>query len=275
METIAASLDKHFLQADPWKNDLRNFDLITWGWRNRFSGFLIEKEALAIDWKRLSSFRVKLANIATVAKSVSVSRLAPEVSPPYDLDYIQRYFRDNEDNPFGVWNSLQAIRQPAPRRLTQFPPLTYPKDSQQSKLDALRDVAMAGDLIVTYNRKSGLSSLIRRLDWCMWSHVAMFSGENTVLEVTTGGATESPFDYLRDPNIDTALYRYDEMKEADRPRVVDFMRAKIGKVKGYAWRRVIRIALKNNMGIPYKQGKDEATPADMMYANQARLVCYA
>jgi hypothetical protein len=276
MERVAGFLDKRFIRFDPSNYEFKDFDIITWGRRTRFYGMVLDRELLLLDWKKLASCRIRLANLARIARNAQVQSLSPERNPPFAPDYLRGYLRDNEDNPFGLWNAFRSVGDtPIPKALTQFPPLSYPKTRQRLALDEMREQAQSGDAIFTFDRASGLSSMIRDFDWCMWSHVANYVGDGLLSEATTQGVVESSFDRLYEKSLDSALYRVPEITDEQREKMVAYLRRPRAPGGRYAWGTVVRIALNKNLGIPYKRKPNELAPADLMYANKFELVCYA
>lgn len=279
MESIAAFLDKRFVSAfDPWKDAcLEDFDQVIAGWRARYVGFIFENEAVMLDWKRLASFRIRISNLAGALPRMFVAKVNRSMlKRPYALDQMRQYYLSNEDNPFGLWNSIQSLEQlPDVDELTQFPPLTYPKTNQRTALDSMREQIEVGDTLFTYDRSSGLARLIRRWDACMWSHCCMCGENGFVYESTTAGMVRSHFDRFYDESLDVGLYRARGGLTSDQKnKAIEFLESKVG-TKGYPWGRVLRIGLQKNLGIPYRRSPIERTSADLMYSNQLQLVCYA
>lgn len=279
MESLAAFLDKRFVSNfDPWKDPVcEDFDQLTAGRRTRYIGFVLDKDAVMLDWKRLASFRIRIPNLAGALPRLRLSKINREIlKPPYEREQMKRYLADNEDNPFGVWNALQSIMQlPKLEHITQFPPLMYPKSNQRAALDAMREKVEIGDAIFTYDRSSGLARLIRRWDWCMWSHTGMSGDDGSLYEATTAGTVKSSFDRLYDESLDVGLYRpRGGLTPEQKKKMIEFLDGTLGR-KGYPWGRVIRIGLQKNLGIPYRRGPIERTGADLMHSNNLELICYA
>jgi len=280
MNRLAAFLDRRFsVVLDHNCTGLQYFDVVQWGRRSRFSGLVVDDDVVVLDWKKLVTFRVRLSNIRGFGPC---NVLRPKEGPPFARDVVTKYLSENRDNPFGLWNLLLSSRlAEKPERLTQFPPLTYSKGMQDQALDELSVKAWAGDMICTFDWNSGLSNLIRRLDWCMWSHCAIYTGQGTLVEWTTSGCVEGPFDRLRQQSLDVGLYRAgirgkseDERRDFGR-LVVKNMRSLVG-IPGYSWGTVIRTALaKNARLLRFLGPKNSISPADLMYANSHDLIAYA
>lgn len=276
MLKLAGFLDRRFIAPDPWRIEFADFDVLTWGRRTRFIGLVFEGEVIALDWKALSAFRVRIENICALAPRAYLHRFNKEKPAPLHRDYLRSYLATSRDNPFGVWTVMQALAGPPVERVTEYPPLSYPKDGQRAAVDRLKALSQIGDLVFTYDRSSGLSSLIRRLDWGMWSHVGMVAEGSVIHEMTTGGQVRSPFERLYSPTLDVGLYRIGDGPSLEqRQQLMQYMAEEISRPTRYAWCRVIRIALQKNLAIPYRRGPAELTSADMMYGNEFRLIGYA
>ena len=56
-------LDRKLSRGDPSALfKAKDFDIFTWGKRHRFLGVLLTPDLLVLDWKRFSSFRMKIPN---------------------------------------------------------------------------------------------------------------------------------------------------------------------------------------------------------------------
>ncbi len=277
MQQLASLLDR----AISCKGSSRLFELqgghfLQWGRRCRFNGLVIDGDVLVLDYKRFTSFRVKVANLPTLRAEIRCYRPLTEL---FDRDYRSTYFTLNQDNPYAIWNMLLAMRSNArPRELTQFPPLYYPKDAskQRADIDNMRERSRAGDLFFTFDRQSGLARLIRAWDRGMWSHCGMVGHEGKLYEMATSGAVESDFSRLYSPSLDVGLYRVrEEFSQYDPKAAIDYWKKCVALGTGYGWYGAIRKALQKKFGIPFRRGPDDVTPADLVYGNQYTLICFA
>jgi len=275
MEKLASILDKHFRADSISPDKFADFDLLTSGRKTRFIGFVLDRDVIFLDWKCLGSFRIRLANLSAFDGTLYFSKRIAGHHASLEKSYVARYLDENEDNPFGVWNVIQNCgKKPASGELTQFPPLTYSRTNQSKNLDRVREMAKTGDIVFTYDRTSGLASLIRRFDWIMWSHCAIVGTDGALFEATTAGTVQSSFDDLRSESLDVGLYRPQKELSSDEQAMVDqFCKSHLGIP--YDWYAVIRIALNKNLGIPYRRKSMEVTGADLMYSNFLRLIAYA
>jgi hypothetical protein len=198
---------------------------------------------------------------------------------PYDDAYVARYFNENQDNPYGVWNYLQQLllNESPPEELTQLPPLNLPKseEKQRQHIERMREQASPGDMVFTYDRTSGLARLIRKHDWGMWSHVANVDADKSLSQITLGGHEVSSFYNLASASLDVGLYRIPELSDDDRKKMLEFLDTMAPAITGYNWRGVIRVFLNKRFGIPYRRRSTEVTPNEMIYQNYLRLICYA
>ena len=110
-------------------------------------------------------------------------------------DYLEEYFRANEDNPYAlnqifvcVTNGLNVTN------LTQFPPLNAGKDFSQKKkaLDIMFQKAQIMDLVFIFDRTSVIHRQIRKIDHSMWAHVGWVNKNKEIDEITTKGRVVSP-----------------------------------------------------------------------------------
>ena len=257
-------------------SDPRDFDIFLWGRRYRFVGLTLGDEVVVLDYKFSYTFRISLPNILHVPYRLHHMRC---LDPPYDSACIATYLSENKDNPYGLWNVIQAVgSNPRPAELTQVPPLYYPKDanSQRQAVERMRDLAQPGDIFFTFHRQSGLSWLIRKWDRGMWSHAGMVGRDSLLHEMTTSGLMASGFSRLCGPSLDVGLYRIQLATTAEqRERVCQWLDKKATENLPYAWYKLIRIGLQLKLGIPYKRGPSEVTPGEMMRANCLKLICYA
>jgi hypothetical protein len=245
------------------------------GRRKRHAGVVLGDDVLFLDTKHFTSCRIKISNLGSVPTPIHVYRRSP---PPFSESYLTSYFHDNKDNPYGIWNCVVqlAMMQSPPGELPQLPPLTYPKSAERQRRDIerMRELARPGDGIFTFDRASGISSLIRKYDWGMWSHVAMVSNDWNLTESTTSGIVKSDFFRLCEPSLDVGLYRFPFDSAEEGERAAEGHERRIGAA-GYNWGKITRLYLKRRFGIPFRDRPNETTPNGMIYWNLLRLVCYA
>jgi hypothetical protein len=274
---LASFLDRTIPCQEPSKIfELEDGDFLQWGRRARFSGLLLGDDVLVLDYRTFSSFRVKIANLPALRSAIRCYRPKVEL---YDRSYRSAYFAANQDNPYALWNMLLATRMnPRPDDLTQFPPLFYPKDSakQRAGVDEMRERSRPGDLFFTFDRNSGLSRLVRAWDRGMWSHCGMVGQGGTLYEMTTSGAVAGDFSRLYCSSLDVGLYRIREaISDYDPEVAIDFVKRCVAARAPYGWYQLVRKALRRKLGIPFKGGPDDVTPAGLLYSNNFMLICFA
>lgn len=282
MQSILDFADQRFVVHDNL-DVLRDLHILKWPGKRCNLGIALNKEVVILNWRRMATYRVQLSNLAHYLgkdiKRVRVYACRSELGPPLTTEYVNQYLCGSEDNPYSVWNLVQyMMSSTSSQHLTQFPPLRCDKEDQDARIDEMRRLAQLGDVLFSFDRTSGLSHLIRRYDWCMWSHCAMCCGNNDVVEVSIDGATESNISDLNRPGLDVGLYRLSSLEPAENgAKAVEAMRNHIGR-EGYPWLEVVLIGVRKNLRwirriLPTSQRS--ITPADLMYSNQFKLVCYA
>jgi hypothetical protein len=174
---------------------------------------------------------------------------------------------------------LRFKHKEVPANLTQFPPLFHKKDgiNHVSCVKKLKDLARIGDQIYTFDRNSAVSTLIRKVDRGMWSHVALIDENKNIYELTTSGMRTSDFSSLNNPTLDIGLYRMrndneneDEDEEKHREIILEMKRESQRHQIKYSWVKVFLIYLKRRFDLPIPI----PFPADMMYMNLLELISY-
>ena len=122
-----------------------------------------------------------------------------------------------------------------------------------------------GDLLCTFNTKSLMSKLISIVDNGPWSHVAMCSGDGTVIEAIPSGAVERPISVYADKKFHIGLYR---MPGQDAEESVAKMRSMIGS--GYNYKGALIAGLQKLLNKP----RYAPTPADVIINSKAQLLAY-
>lgn len=126
--------------------------------------------------------------------------------------YLEEYFKANKDNPYAVFHIMNfLLRGVSIQESAQFPPLIVNKDltAHNKRLSLLIEKAKFGDVLYTYQKDSGVSNLIRQLDYSMWSHVALVVENNVLSEMTINGKREDRMltGFYDQPNFYLALFR--------------------------------------------------------------------
>ena len=175
MLKIAEYLDRTRGSATDSVFSMRFFDLVTWGRKRRFIGIVLSDDVLMLDYALMSSFRIKRVNLGQASKPIEVFRVR---TAPFEQAYVEQFFADNSDNPFALWNMLSSLASGrTPNRLTQLPPLLRKRSAaeQSEAIARMADLAISADILMTFDRSSGLHRLIRKYDKGMFGHCAMVS----------------------------------------------------------------------------------------------------
>jgi len=85
-----------------------------------------------------------------------------------------------------------------------------------------------GDTLFTFDTDSLFSKIISFVDKGPWSHVAMCTGEGTIIEALTSGVQERSIEVYENPKYRVGLYRF-RAGVPDPEKGVAFGRAQIGK----------------------------------------------
>lgn len=234
-------------------------------------GIVLDDEALLLDFRTFTSFRVRSGNLGFI-KGLKFLR----INQAFDKDYLKEYFKENNDNPYGLYNVMGVVNGDLVfSDLTQFPPLNTPrKDPSARKLaiDRLVAIARKGDSIFSGNYFDSVSGVIRKYDKTQFSHTAMYVGDSRVVDIGPGGASINSL-YDTSGNTTLALYRLKdeltkEQQEAVAARSLEIAR----KCRMYNWVAVFFIFLNRRFGLPV--GKDLLSNADLLYSNRLKLICY-
>jgi hypothetical protein len=271
MIKISSYLDGKYKSHDIGKVNLKPGDLIT-SPKHHFMGIMLEREFVAINVKYFYSFRFKLQNKGYLE---NVKVLCWQM--PLDVAILESYFSQNNDNPYAVQHVMNCIYNKfGIDHLTQFPPLYLKKDenSQRQAIELMFNKANLGDTVFTYDRQSGISRLIRKIDQGHWSHAGIVDKDRNIVEMTTTGFIKSTFLDLCSPSIDIGLYRIrglnlnSEQAEAIQKVMDGFLKNQFK----FDWFGIFIVFLHKKIGLPIKH---PPTPADLVYSNKYELVAYA
>src|SRR5690349_20733514 len=106
MRNIARNIDRRSGTVDIWKYNLQPLGVVTWGKRNRFIGLILREDVFFLDFKYMVSSRIKVSNLCNIPYLIYYSAAT---AAPFSCDYLISYIRENEDNPYGLWNYLRAL----------------------------------------------------------------------------------------------------------------------------------------------------------------------
>lgn len=123
------------------------------------------------------------------------------------------------------------------------------------------------DILFTFDTSSSMSHLISRVDRGPWSHVAMITGDGTVIETVTSGVREIPLLHYSSRKYRLGLYRFTEsVSNADIDQVIHHSRSEIGMK--YAYRKAALAGLQKWLGKP----KTIPTPNDLAASEYLNLI---
>ena len=240
------------------------------GKRNSYMGIVFDNEALILDYKRFSSFRVKSGNLGIGGKITIVKSKNRKINKTFLADY----FFKNNDNPYALYNAICTInRSNLPlEELTQFPPIYFDKiKNRKNAFDYLISQARKGDSIFSSFFNNSVSTAIRHLDKGQFSHVAPYIGDNQVIDVGPTGVHVNQLQFS-DSYSCIALYRLKgEISDDDCEKAI----RKIMKYVGdgmYPYHKLFLIYLKKKFRISFF---DIPSVSDLLYSNNLKLICYA
>ncbi len=248
----------------PSSVELSEFDVVMCP--KKFSGIAMDDCVLILNVHGMYSFRAQLPNL----DSLPIVLFKRPV--PVDRGFLQRYFAENHDNPYALFNAIAVLSRNQPVAfLSQLPPLLYSKD--RTAFLKLAEMAEIGDVVFSFDRESNLARMIRRVDYSHWSHTAAYAGNGRLVEVTTGGLSETPIESLYRPSLDIGLYRPRVRPTVDQKAVMeDYIKASLKRGIAYDWMGVLRTYLRKRWRIPLRA---PPTPGDLIYANFLELIAYA
>ena len=234
-------------------------------------GVVLGKEALILDYKTKMSFRVRSGNLG-----FSPDVFVAKCKKPLNKDFLEKYFLENQDNPYGIQNILSLIhRGEEVTTATQFPPLFLPKSTGGNRkvaIERMVKLARKGDSIFSSHRHDGVSAAIRKYDRSQFSHVASYLGDGEVADIGPhGGEINSLYD--SDDDTHFALYTFKtDVSEESRQAVAKHARDGISKGIRFDYWSVFLLFLRNRFKLPVM--RNAYSVADMLFSNSFDLVSY-
>ncbi len=240
--------------------------------KDDLEGIILENETIMLKYKEMFSFKMPTGNICNLRQWIILYN--KDIN---DITYFRNYFYDNNCNPYAIAMLFKYLRYNVKEltNLTQFPPLNFKKtkEEQSNAMDLVIQKAEPSDLIFVYDRKSGISKYIRKIDRCMWSHCGGINMNKEIIEMTTAGIRRGSFEEYRNENIDLGLYRLkQQISFESKEKMHDFSEDKLRKQTRYNWKGVVKLYLKKKFKIPIDAGP---SPADIIYGNKLQLIAYA
>ena len=141
-------------------------------------------------------------------------------------------------------------------------------DERNSRWNELRLRIRERDLLFTFDTKSAFSNVISFIDNGPWSHVAMCTGQGTIIEAIAAGVQERPLEVYADPRYRVGLYRPIGLTEVDGGSL-EFLRSQIGKP--YAYAKAALAGAQKLFGI----SRFAPTPNDLAVSRHLQLIGYA
>lgn len=238
--------------------------------KDKYIGLSLKNSLLLIHTSKMYSFRLNYSNVNKL--STIFLRKYPY---PIDFELLENYFKENNDNPYAIYYVYTLIHNEIPlKHLYQFPKLYYSKtkESYNENLLELIKLSEPGDFFYTYNRKSGLSRLIRNADFSMWSHTGLIGENKNFVEMATSGSSHDRkiIDLYDKPEIDIAIYR-PLFPKAKRELLLESVMAK--ENSKYDWIEVVKIFINYKLGTKYL--KTKTTLSENIHMVKLELIAYA
>ena len=233
-------------------------------------GLFLASDFLMVDYGSAMSFRVKYCNLG-FHKRVRVGRW-PQAFPEPTLS---KYFAENSDNPYAVIYVMGRLhRQDVTTALTQVPPLTtdYPNPAARAEAVArLLKEAKPADLVFSRPQApSDVSTLIRSVDHCQFSHVAPYVGNGLTVDAGPAGIQKvSLADYASTAHL--ALYRFREpLSEQAQSKVIKSWLELVGG--GYNWPGLLRVFLRKKFKL--QLGPKVPSVSDILFSDTCQVVTH-
>ncbi|OQC24192.1 MAG: hypothetical protein BWX68_02359 [Verrucomicrobia bacterium ADurb.Bin063] len=234
-------------------------------------GLFLANDILMVDYGSAMSFRTKYCNLG-FHKRVKVGRWPQAFAEPT----LSRYFAENCDNPYAVIYVMGRLhRQDVTTPLTQLPPLAaeYPNAAARAEaVDRLLKHAQPTDLVFSRPRTpSDISTLIRSVDHCQFSHVAPYVGNGLTVDAGPDGIQKvSLADHASTTYL--ALYRLrDPLSEQAKSKMVKSWLESVGA--RYDWPGLLRVFLRKKFKL--QVGAYIPSVSDILFSDIFQLVAHA
>lgn len=185
---------------------------------------------------------------------------------------IEAFFTLNMPNPDLMQRGLQALLKGPhdffenPVRLPKLFPIS--KAEHEKRWNELPHILIAGDCIQVFDENSFVSKIIAAVDHGCWSHSAVYTGDQTIIEAVTAGCSERPVSVYKDPRFRLGVYRHPNFSEEQVRIGIAFLRAQLGKP--YAWRKVFILGLQKLLHIHRDTRK--LSPNDIVARSDLQLI---
>lgn len=152
-----------------------------------------------------------------------------------------------------------------PLRLPRLDPID--NRTRNERWVSLKSLVAEGDLLFTLDTSSFFSRVISRVDRGPWSHCAMCTGEETVIEAITSGVCERPLDVYADFHYRIGLYRF-RCGLPNRKHTIEISRSKMGQP--YSYRKSVLAGIQKLVRKP----RTMPTPNDLAIQPDLELITY-
>ncbi|MDO6693831.1 hypothetical protein Q4574_11075 [Aliiglaciecola sp. 3_MG-2023] len=184
---------------------------------------------------------------------------------------IETFFLENHQSPDLFHRGFSAIHKGESDYFNN--PIKLPVLESKSLLEKndkwpiLCNSIQAGDWLCTFQSKSFMSKIISAVDTGPWSHVAICSGNDTIIEATTEGCVERPLTVYEGKYIHVGLYR-GNLTEQEKNESVLRARSTIGSK--YNYKGAFIAGMQKFLDKP----RYAPTPADLIIFSNVTLVTY-
>jgi len=128
-------------------------------------------------------------------------------------------------------------------------------------------------MLFSFDRSSGISNRIRRIDKGPWSHVALIYRNSNVVEMTTSGISRSKLAEEFKTERDFALYRgKDTVTEEQENKMEEYIRRSLAMHVPFSYLKLGVTFLRKKYGL-FRHLR-LASVADLAYSNKLNLISY-
>jgi hypothetical protein len=234
-------------------------------------GLLLANDILMVDYQSAMSFRVNYCNLGMHKRVQALC-----FRYPFPQFVLNSYFAENRDNPYAVIYVIgrMGFREDVNTPLTQVPPIstTYPSATARAEA-VMRLLKEAKPMDSVFSRplvSSGVSTLVRSVDHCQFSHVGVYAGEGVTVDSGPGGVHKTSLVELAKTSH-LALYRYrGPISEEQRSKMLEFVEKSIGAP--YSWLGLIEVFCRKKLGLRMNPRKPSVSA--LLFSDSFQLVTY-
>lgn len=234
-------------------------------------GVILKNSILFLDYKSFSSYRIKRGNLC-----FEKGLFALPGSTELDYDYLDSYFRRNNDNPYALYHLINCIcLDRGTTDLVDFPPLRVDYQGPEQRtaaIETLLQKAKLGDSVFSRPLEpSSFSSAIRKCDKTPFSHMGTYVGKGMTVDAGLDGVTCNDLQETALSNH-IALYTFRQpMPDEKKNEMAARMIAESQKPTAYNYKGVFRVFLARQFRLPIKHA---ASIGDLLYSKNFDLVAY-